>query len=49
VKPSLLTLVEPEAKRNHGLWVKCATCAECYEIDILAVLMVMSGLGSSID
>jgi hypothetical protein len=24
------------------LWVKCATSAECYETDILAVLAVMS-------
>jgi hypothetical protein len=31
------------------LWVKCATSAECYEIDISAVLVVMSGQGSSID
>jgi hypothetical protein len=31
------------------LWVKCATSAECYEIDISAVLAVMSGQGSSID
>jgi hypothetical protein len=36
-------------KGNHGLWVKCATFAECMKTDILAVLMVMSGQGSSID
>jgi hypothetical protein len=34
---------------NHGSWVKCATSAECYEADISAVLVVMSGQGSSID
>jgi hypothetical protein len=34
---------------NHGLWVKCATSAECYETDISVVLAVMSGQGSSID
>jgi hypothetical protein len=31
------------------LWVKCATSAECYEIDISVVLAVMSGQGSSMD
>jgi hypothetical protein len=36
-------------KGNHDLWVKCATSAECYETDISAVLVVMSGQGSSID
>jgi hypothetical protein len=36
-------------KGNHGLWVKCATSAECYETDISAVLAVMSGQGSFID
>jgi hypothetical protein len=36
-------------KGNHGSWVKCATSAECYETDISAVLMVMSGLGILFD
>jgi hypothetical protein len=36
-------------KGNHGLWVKCATSAECLKTDISAVLAVMSGQGSSID
>jgi hypothetical protein len=36
-------------KGNHGLWVKCATSAECYETDISAVLAVMSSQASSID
>jgi hypothetical protein len=39
----------PRQKGNHGSWVKCATSAECYETDISAVLMVMSGQGSSSD
>jgi hypothetical protein len=39
----------PEAKGNHGLWVKCATSAECYETYISVMLTVMSGQGSSID
>jgi hypothetical protein len=38
-----------EQKENHDLWVKCATSSECYETDISAVLVVMSGQGSSID
>jgi hypothetical protein len=36
-------------KGNHGLWVKCATSAECMKTDISAVLVVMSGQGSFID
>ena len=36
-------------KGNHGLWVKCATSAECLKTDISAVLAVMSGQGSSSD
>jgi hypothetical protein len=36
-------------KGNRGLWVKCTTSAECMKTDILAVLAVMSGQGSSID
>jgi hypothetical protein len=36
-------------KGNHGLWVKCATSADCYETNISAMLAVMSGQGSSID
>jgi hypothetical protein len=35
-------------KGNHGLWVKCATSAECLKTDISVVLTV-SGQGSSID
>jgi hypothetical protein len=42
-------LASPGERGNHGLWVKCATSAECYETDISAVLAVMSGQGSSID
>jgi hypothetical protein len=55
VKPCLFTLVlykgliGPRRKGNHGLWVKCATSAECYETDISAVLAVMSDQGSSSD
>jgi hypothetical protein len=54
VKPCLFTLVvfgfdRLEARGNHGLWVMCATSAECYETDISAVLAVMSGQGSSTD
>jgi hypothetical protein len=33
-------------KGNHGLWVKCATSAECLKTDILAVLAVMSAKGA---
>jgi hypothetical protein len=36
-------------KGNHGSWVKCATSVECYEIDMLAVLTVKSGLGILFD
>jgi hypothetical protein len=36
-------------KGNHGLWVKCATSAECMKTDISVVLMVMSRQGSSSD
>jgi hypothetical protein len=36
-------------KVNHGLWVKCATSAECMKTDISAMLAVMSSQGSSID
>jgi hypothetical protein len=36
-------------KGNHDLWVKCATSAECMKTYISAVLMVMSGQGSSSD
>jgi hypothetical protein len=42
-------LISPRQKGNHGLWVKCATPAECYETDISVVLAVMSGQGSSFD
>jgi hypothetical protein len=42
-------LISTRQKGNHGLWVKYATSAECYETDISAVLAVMSGQGSSID
>jgi hypothetical protein len=54
VKPCLFILVVFKGligpmQRNHGSWVKCATSAECYEIDISVVLAVMSDLGSSID
>jgi hypothetical protein len=34
-------------KGNHGLWVKCATSAECLKTDISAVLAVMRGQGSN--
>jgi hypothetical protein len=36
-------------KGNHGLWVKCATSAECLKTDISVMLAVVSYLGSSID
>ena len=36
-------------KGNHDLWVKCTTSIECLKTDILAVLTVMSGQGSSSD
>jgi hypothetical protein len=55
VKPYIFTLVVfkgligPRQKGNHGLLVKCATSAECYETDISVVLAVMSGQESSID
>jgi hypothetical protein len=55
VRPCLLTLgvfkgpYNPRQKWNHGSWVKCATSAECYGTDISAVLVVMSGQGSSSD
>jgi hypothetical protein len=33
-------------KGNHDSWVKCATSEECYEIDILVILMVKRALGA---
>jgi hypothetical protein len=36
-------------KGNHDLWVKCTTSVECLKTDISAVLVVMSGQGSSSD
>jgi hypothetical protein len=55
LRPCLLTLgvfkgpYNLRQKGNHGLWVKCTTSTESYETDISAVLVVMSGQGSSSD
>jgi hypothetical protein len=40
--------VQPRLERDHDLWIKCTTSAECYKLVYQPSSQLRAGLGSSL-